>query len=601
MSDVATAQARAHAPADAPAPSDRVTTDHVDPTQFSTAGAIPSVAASGGSAQAAASASERAFDGTLHDDRHDLDGAKHTLDALDRQLGMELDQIGPGLTPQQKVAYIRAFRARPDYRKGRQALVKSEHGLAAELHGQGGERLRRLADHGEENAAQALLDAYASLAISNKDGARAALLWAHATLRDPGFAHRAKLHDIQAHATDTYANGLLAELQHIIGSGHHANLVAQVNDACNRLGNEMQYMARVLAIGNLPSVLRQFAIEIRSPFGAREARRLLDALRGEAPMVRRVVAGLFTFGGVATYGGRAVGGEIEALTLMQVNARELMNSLRGSKTVAEIARKLGHFTGVARRVIDFMPLLGAVGSGRSGIDDVEALAHGAIDVTHIARTVGDFLQVVGFSLEVAPPPVDLIGTALMTIGGVISSLTLLWAGPSKELLDERDLLAKDLHFSHNQVAAFTGGYRRNDENTNASARNLAQAQYLGVSPRVIQQLADIAPDLFSREWSIQHMHYLYEFLRQPAQGGLKTDSFATFLELCSHNPGTFRSQVTTLVGLSFAPSGPWMNGLDYLVMSWHVLGREQFAHLPDDQYRKWAGASHEMWPHLLGA
>jgi hypothetical protein len=569
--------------------------------QYSGRGPIPPVHTTADLAANHPSASERAFESKLGRDDDTLKRAQHEVVGLDRQLGTELAQIGPGLTLTQKLDYVRQFRARADYRSAQRAFVEAGHVLTSDANGGAIRSVQAAAESGDSGATKQLLATYSALAESNKDGARTALAWASEAEADCRFGpHLAEISAIRSTAEQTFSDGVLADIQRMIASpAGEETLSERLTKASHYFRIQME-LVRAIKLGNLPHVLREFELEVRSPLGAKETRRLLLELHGEDPMIKRIASHLFAFAGLGK-NHVAAGGEVHALGEMQDAAHELMAALQGAKDGRAVLAQLRRFAVVARHATRLLPLLGVYGSGKATIDDVEAVLHNP-NVTDIARTVGDFLQASGSALELAPPPVDLIGTALMSIGAAISVVTLFWQGPSQAQRDERDILG-NMHFTHNQVSAYTGGYRTNDQNANSSGYSLARASKLGVSAQEIQHLAAVAPDLFSREGCFDGLVNLHAFLCQPAQGGLIAKRLPEFLQVCgqpAHASG-FRTLASTLFFFGDVPIGPTAQQLGVLVEAWRILGRAQFAHLPDDQYRKWAGASEANWPHLLGA
>jgi hypothetical protein len=565
-------------------------------TTFTMKGGIPAVATR--EVGSVISASERAFDGRVAHDDHALERAKEKLADLDRDLGAELGQIGPALTFDERLAYIRRSRARPEYRDAERAFVVAQRSLAHDLGGEAGGSMEAVADAGDHEATKQLLASYRDLAQSGKGGARAAIEWAHTTLHDRRFHHHAEVHAILVTAEHTFGEGVMAEIRRMIESPGHATFRDRLVEAADYF--EMQMMAlRAVKIGNLPHLLLQFKLEVKSELSAKETRRLLTALHREDPMVQNLARRFFA---MAVLGKDHVvtGAEMHGLELLQDSARDLLEALRGAKHANQVAAQLRRFARVAGRATGLVSVLGVYISGKATIADVEQAIHSP-NVTDIARTVSDFLQATGSGLELAPPPVDLIGTALVSIGAAIGVITLLWQGPSKAQRDEREVLG-EMHFNHNEIAAFTGGYRHNDQIDDSSGHNLQRARELGLSARQIQHLAGLMPDVFSREGWLQRVANLHRFLREPAQGGLRVTHFPAFLELCTqpHHVTKFATLITMLHDFDDVPFGPMLQGLDVLIRSWTTLGHTHFAHLPDDQYRKWASVSEVEWKHILG-
>jgi hypothetical protein len=608
--------ADAHRAAERPASpvtASRARSSYLATARRQAAGGLPSAA--GGLERPAgdrpASPSQAAFDGAEHEVAHDrgaLDDAQGKVDELERRLATELAQIGPALTAEQKAEYIEKFRARDEYRKALAAKRASEGGLEGDLAGGAGRTLERRADHGDDRAAKELCDSYRALAAADLAGARAAMIWAHRALADERLGHHADVRQILAQAEDTFARALLDELEQRIAGGDRKHLAARIAEAARTAKEELDRVRDVVALGNLPQLLGQLEHELASPLGAKQARKLAEELKGEAPMVKRVAVGLFSFAGVAEESRSLGRGELEALALFREDAEALLEALKGAKRVQQIEQQLGRFARTGGAVsAKVLPLLGVVGGAAATESDLRALLRSQ-SVGHIAMFVGDFLSTVGSALELAPPPVDLIGGALGVIGGAVTAIATLFGGPSREQEDEREILGGKggMGFSKNQVGALTGGYRHADEFDDASGRNLALAERAGLSPRQIQSIAERCPEVFSREWEIERLENARKWLAEPSQGGLKLRHLGAFLEAAvARSPGGFAAIVTSLAGggsFGDQPAGPSpTNGamFDWLLRFWRLLGRQQFRRLPSDAWRTAAGVSRDQWKQLF--
>lgn len=493
---------------------------------------------------------ERGTDRRKADPKHDvgerrdeLEDAKKRLGQLDERLGRELAQVGPALTPEQQGEYVHKFHQTKEYRGALAAQQRAERGLEGDLAGGDGAALEKLADHGDGGAQKSLLDSYRALAAADTQGARDAMLWAHQALKDQKLGHHAEVQQILEQAKETFARGLLAELQRLIAGGDKRHLTERLLEAARTAREQLENVKSVVELGNLPEVLHQLEHELTHPLGAKEARRLAGELKGEAPLVRRVATGLFSFAGVAESSAQLGEGELEMLALFRESAEELLQALKGAKRVQQIEQQLAKFAASGGRVTSkVLPLLGVVGGGVATEQDLQALLRSQ-SVSHITMFVGDLLTTVGAALELAPPPIDLIGGALGVLGGAITAITSLFSGPSQEQKDERAILGGQggMGLSNNQVSAFTGGFRHSDEFDNSSGYNLQAAQRFGLTPQQIQRLADRAPDLFSVEGALTAVEHLRRWLGEKSQGGLAAGlsgggRLYAFLEACLFGP-----------------------------------------------------------------
>jgi hypothetical protein len=373
--------------------------------------------------------------------REDYDSALGEVQQLEARLATDLAAFGPGLTDEQRDAYVDAFWADPARAEVRDTAHEKGDKLAKLLE-QAGPHLEAHASYGDKDSAQALLDAHESLAKDDRY-ARQALEFAGRVANNEDLANVIDEHT-DGNLEDRLSDGIIANalprVQADIFASHAAEGPAGADAAAAELSEvlgPLKEAKKFAKIGQNISKLDDTLQDIRDG-KYQSAQSILDSWDESNKFQRSLKVATLAFGvytGVQKFqDGNVTGGLRDFLSQVKPGV-EVTAGLLG--TIGRVDQAAG----VARFGAKALPVVGLAIDALQLADDIRALRQDGADAGEIISLLGTGVSLVGDVAEFIPGgqvvgvPLGIAGEAIRAIGGLVSGII---SGN-----EEREELARD--------------------------------------------------------------------------------------------------------------------------------------------------------------
>ena len=409
-------------------------------------------------------------------DESAYEGAKAAADEADQQLAGELAQLGSSLSPEQRDAFIKAFRAAHskvyETRDGAGAkLAQDLRTYAKDLEAQGG--VPGIADLVERGLKDLASSPYGkeALALAKEFCSPPNSPLAQAIVKCPGFQDDVLKPAMSSAAAQAVADG-----------GDPENALQQLIDTLEPVMSAMEAAGAVKDVQELKSVLSAVHAAAKGDFGAlRELSK--EGKLPQSPMARGLLAAALIFGAASAVSDAQkqdyVGLVRDLAQSGQAGCEIVADALRSVSKVGTVLRTAD----VAARLV---PILGLVASAAAlAVDVSQGISKG--DAGLIIAALGDAISCVGNLIDCLGPEAAPVGELIDAFGVVVSCLGLFFSGVIKkgQMTDEMRALLAKAGVDPSSIEALA----------NADPQRIRDLQQMGLTPADIQRIAKEFPDL----------------------------------------------------------------------------------------------------------
>jgi hypothetical protein len=508
---------------------------------------------------------ESANDLTLK--RKELETAEKGLRELDNELSKELagDHIGATLTDDKKVAYIRAFQNKDEYKKAVARVNAASQALGLTLKRDGADLAAFGADDKDPvQAGQAggdLMATYRALAVAPHNSPLIAAVADHPPAALAG--NKKELEALAERSLEIDQPLEFAHLREIFEAAEAkekgTGIIAVLGEAKKRLCepyeafNQFRGLAKVSRQIDRALPAYQSYLKIRDTLKPVEKQKklaeVIELFAGEEDRAAvRVGKGLAALvGGAAEAGEFAKTGQLQSLAnAILGQGREFLAAANAGKEGAELTTA-AKGVGLAGAELKLLPLMAIALGGVQLFEDGAAFAKSKNPADLVAG-VGDALSIVGGAV-MCVPGLQPIGEAINVVGSAITYIAHLFRGDpegDKRRKDEKGTLVETHAYGN-----VTGELAQTLTNPAAKgALDRVGKDAVKWSPEQIQEVARLHPFLFTESHLMDTADNVRKFYMQDKNGGLSTSHTSSLHQFVTTFPGDKMKQVLEIASRS---------------------------------------------------